>query len=62
MSIFFIYKYDNLFFTPYGLVDNFFECQFYNSMYVGISELQSFCDENDFDIDDFEFYVKGSVY
>lgn len=65
MQIFFLYKYGcvSAFFSTAGIVANFDDATFYNSMYVAIAELTDFCDENEeFDISDFEVYMKGTVY
>lgn len=66
MGIFFYYKYGALssFFSTGGLVENFDDASFYNSMYVAISELSEFCEKHsdEYSVEDFEVYMKGTVY
>lgn len=60
--IFVCLKDSSMFLNGYGLTEDFERCMFFNSVAVALSTLEQFCSCNDFEIQDFNMFVKCEVY
>lgn len=63
MKIFIYCTYNDLFFTGEGFTNDFMNCMFFSGASFALAQLNHFLDANkDFDISDFDLYVKCEVY